>query len=149
MDALGAEVACHRFGEDALGGLGRREAGKVGASAQGRRVAGRDDRSRAAFDHGRRQPPREVKQAIVLTWKFLLRTLGSMSWKLPHAPPTALCTRTDGAPMSRCTAASEASICGFIRDVAGVGLGVLDIALQQRQALAIAREHGDGITAGG
>jgi hypothetical protein len=37
----------------------------------------------------------------------------------------------------------------FIRDVAGVGLGILDIPLQRRQALAIAREHADGIAAGG
>ena len=72
-----------------------------------------------------------------------------MSWKVPQAPPTALCTRTDGEPMSRRRAASEASICSFIRDVAGVGLGVLDIPLQRRQALAIAGEHGDGVTAGG
>ena len=37
----------------------------------------------------------------------------------------------------------------FVRDVAGVGPGVLDIALQRHQAPVTAGEHGDGVTAGG
>src|SRR5205809_3239649 len=38
--------------------------------------------------------------AIVLTWKFRLRTSGSISRKFPNAPPTALWTRTVGVPRS-------------------------------------------------
>ena len=45
MDALGSQFARHRLGEDALSGLGRREAGKIGSSAQGGGVAGHDDRA--------------------------------------------------------------------------------------------------------
>jgi hypothetical protein len=35
------------------------------------------------------QAPREIKQRV-LTWKFRFGTCGSISMKLPNAPPTAL-----------------------------------------------------------
>ena len=72
-----------------------------------------------------------------------------MSRKVPQAPPTALCTRTDGAPMSRRTAASAASSCASSVTSQAIGLGVLDDLLSSDgQALAIAGQHGDVVAAG-
>ena len=72
-----------------------------------------------------------------------------MSWKVPQRSAHGVVhqdrRRAHVAPQG----GKRGVDLSFVRDVAGVGLGVLDIPLQRRQALAIAGEHGDRVTAGG
>ena len=101
------------------------------------------------FDHGRRQPLREVKQRHRIDLEVPVEDLGIDV--LEGAPRSAHGVvhqdrrRAHVAPQG----GKRGVDLSFIRDVAGVGLGVLDIPLQRRQPLAIAGEHGDGVTAGG
>ena len=148
VDALGASVARDRLGEDALRRLGGREAGELGASALGGGVAGRDDRARA------------------------LSTIPAPTVARGKAGPSCWSGSSVGVPRIDAVEGAEGAAHGvvhqdrrrahvasqggkrgvdlrFIRDVAGVSPGMLDIPLQRRQALAIAGEHGDGVTAGG
>src|SRR4030088_1841418 len=62
------EFTCDRFGEDPLDGFGWRKTGKIGLAAQRRRVAGGDDHAVTRFDHRRRRPANEIRDALESSW---------------------------------------------------------------------------------
>ncbi len=78
-----------RFREDALRGLGRRESREGRFATKRRSVAAGDDR---AFSRRpwRRQPPREMQQRHRIDLEISISTCGSISMKLPKAPPKPL-----------------------------------------------------------
>ena len=76
-DALRAQLARHRFGQDALGRLGRREAGEIRPPALRGRVAGDDDR--ADVDATFLQP--FLTYTTPTQWTFAVNTESSYDWE--------------------------------------------------------------------
>src|ERR1700741_2579182 len=75
VNALRADLTGDRFGENALRGLGRREAGEVGLAAYSRGVAGADQRA-AIAEHLRRSPACEMQKRHHVDLEVALQDVG-------------------------------------------------------------------------
>src|SRR3546814_17671713 len=70
MHALGPKIARQRFRQDALRGLGRREARETRLAAQGGGVAGDHQSTLAGGDHPPRRQPRGLQKRPRVVFKI-------------------------------------------------------------------------------
>src|SRR3546814_4458884 len=101
MHALGPKIARQRFRQDALRGLGRREARETRLAAQGGGVAGDDQSTLAGGDHRRRRQTREMQHRHRVDFKIALEDIGIDLAECPERAPNGILYDHFGCPEGR------------------------------------------------
>ena len=114
------------FDEDALGGLGRREAGEVALSAVGRGVARCENRSASSGEHILDDQSSEMQQGHGVYIEVVLQDLGVDLVEAPEGPTDGVMENDGRRAVGRLDRLDDACEGFGVRDVADVGMRIGD-----------------------
>jgi hypothetical protein len=149
VDAVRPEAARHRLRQDALRRLRRRERRETRRSPPRRRVARDHDRAAAGVAHGRHERLPQVHQRQDVRAERLLEVLRRHVHEAAEVSADRVVHEHGGRPQVGADTRNDVVDRGAVRHVDGEAAAAVDLALERREPLGVARQHRDTVAARG